>query len=185
MLVEADKGESNFPNKSELMADEELMSQVLNSEKLHKKAKIVIYRHLDNLELERQRQGISKDEAKSPDEVEMDFLDCRDKVFELIRSEDPAEAKKLGILPGQLANDEMAGVGVIKQDEESGLEAQVHAIVNEYWTVFEGKFGTRIREVEDSISKELENETEKLNEYLKSRSTEIEKELNMVALQHI
>ena len=53
----------------------------------------------------------------------MDYVKIRDKIYTLIRDEDPVEAKKLGILPGQLKLEEEAGVGIIKQDEESGLEA--------------------------------------------------------------
>ena len=185
MEIVADHGVSNFNNKSELMEDEQLMSRVLNSKKLHKKAKIVIYAHLDKMDHDRQKSGIQRDTARSFDEVEMDYVEIREKIYTLIRDEDPVEAKKLGILPGQLKLEAEAGVGIIKQDEESGLEAQVHVLVDQYWKAYESQFSTRINEVEVVMTTRIKMESEKLHEYLKGSCSAIEKELNMVALTHI
>lgn len=55
----------------------------------------------------------------------MDFKDIQEIVFKLIVEEDPQEAKKLGILSGQVDSQENFGVGMIDEDEEAGLESQV------------------------------------------------------------
>lgn len=74
-------------------------------------------------------------------ETEMDFGEIQDLLFRLICQEDPEEAKKMGILPGQIAQAKDLGVGKIEEDEEAeqGLEYQVSNLVQRYCSHYENQ----------------------------------------------
>ena len=57
---------------------------------------------------------------------------------QLIIETDPEEAKKLGLVKNYGTYDDDMGVGTIKhQEDDQGLEAQVHALVANLWKQYE------------------------------------------------
>ena len=70
--------------QTELMPDEKLLSRVLHSKKLHKKAKLVINEKLNQLN----RQSANRDMY----ETEIDFAKLQELIFSMIIQEDPLEA---------------------------------------------------------------------------------------------
>ena len=89
-IMELGGDDISFTNKDELMEDEKLMSNVLGSMKLHAKAKIIIFQRLDQLEKARLEKGIStKDDQRDMYEMEMDYKDIQEVVFQLLIEEDP------------------------------------------------------------------------------------------------
>ena len=82
--MEVNSDEATMTNRRELMVDEQLMSRVLNSMKLHAKAKVVIFRRLDEIEQERLKFGTRRDQARDMLETEVDFKDIQERLNQLI-----------------------------------------------------------------------------------------------------
>lgn len=68
MEVNCDKG--RITRKGELLAEEEVMSRVLHSKRLHNKAKLMIFEQLDEIESSRRIQTITKSDD-APDMAEI------------------------------------------------------------------------------------------------------------------
>ena len=127
-LKEDDK--SLQTTNGELLEEELLLTNALNSMKLHGKAKLVIFSHLEKLE--RQRSKERREDARDMHELEVDFAKVQQELFDMLILEDPVEAKKLGIMPGHNVVAGELGVGQVEDDEDNGLETQVAAIVEKY-----------------------------------------------------
>ena len=92
--------------QTELMPEERLMSRVLHSKRLHKKAKVVIFQKLDEMDAMRKRQINRRDASRDMLEMEVDFAQLQDMIFKMIVQEDPEEAKRLGLIAGEAYQDD-------------------------------------------------------------------------------
>ena len=75
----------------------------------------------------------------------------------LIR-EDPVEAKKLGILPGNVDISHHTGAGKIEDDQDQGLEAQVSSIVEKSLKEHEERITDRLNDLEGSLNSTMRAE---------------------------
>ena len=77
MEVGIQEGEGMILKSEDLLPDEQLMTKVLNSMKLHQKAKVIIFGRLDQIEEERMRKGKNPKKKNQRDmlETEVDFIE--------------------------------------------------------------------------------------------------------------
>ena len=75
----------------------------------------------------------------------------------LIR-EDPVEAKKLGILPGNVDISHHTGAGKIEDDQDQGLEAQVSSIVEKSLKEHEERITDRLNDLEGTLNSTMRGE---------------------------
>ena len=105
--------------------------------KLHAKAKVLIFDHLDRME--RAREKMKKKKVADNYDIQVNFEQMQEELFDLLIKEDPEEAKRMGILSGQIQSDDEYGVKMLdkQEEEDNGLETQVQQIVDKFTNEFE------------------------------------------------
>ena len=76
----------------------------------------------------------------------------------MLIKEDPVEAKKLGILPGNVDISHHTGAGKIEDDQDQGLEAQVNSIVEKFTKEHEERITVRLNELEATLNSSMRTE---------------------------
>ena len=93
----------------------------------------------------------------------------------MLIEEDPVEAKKLGILPGNVEVTAKVQVGQIEDDTDQGLEAQVNAIVEKFTKEHEERIAARINELESDLSTTIRVEKDHMKRKFEMDVSKLEK----------
>ena len=80
-IMEINSEDKNSQSQKELLSDERLLSNTLNSMKLHAKAKLIIFTRLDEIERQKAKMGQAANGVRDFHDIEVDFSDIQDQIF--------------------------------------------------------------------------------------------------------